>query len=304
MPTLTLAHSADADDVFMWWPITGKVSASAPHEVIAPACINTRGWRFRALPADIQDLNKRAIDVGDLDITAVSFSAYPHIRTRYALTSCGSSFGKGYGPKLVAKPSRALASPSDLEGLRVAVPGLNTSAFLTLSALVGAGRFTPVPTPFDRIIERVVSGEVDAGVVIHEGQLMFARAGLKLVADLGAWWTQQRSMPLPLGANAVQRDLDARFGPGSMRTVVALLRASIDHALAHRDEALDYASTFSPLKERSELDRYVSMYVNDLTVDAGESGASAVRALLAAGVESGVLPDSETFEFVSPDMGK
>jgi 1,4-dihydroxy-6-naphthoate synthase len=304
MPTLTLAHSADADDVFMWWPITGKVSASAPHGVIAPACIDTRGWTFRALPADIQDLNKRAIETGDLDITAVSFSTYPHIRTRYALTSCGSSFGKGYGPKLVAKPSRAFASPADLQGLRIAVPGLNTSAYLTLSALVGARRFTPVPTPFDRIIERVMSDEVDAGVVIHEGQLMFARAGLTLVADLGAWWTQQRGMPLPLGANAVRRDLDERFGPGSLRTVVGLLRASIDYAMAHRDEALEYAGTFSPLKERAELDRYVSMYVNDLTVEAGSAGASAVRALLAEGEANGVLPEVGVFEFVSPEVGK
>jgi 1,4-dihydroxy-6-naphthoate synthase len=290
--TLTLAHSADADDVFMWWPITGKVDPTHPDRVLEPARLDTGRFTYRAFPADIQELNKRAIAVGDLEITALSFGAYARCRDRYIATSCGSSFGDGYGPKLVARSDRN-PTLDDLRrgGWTIAVPGKQTTAFLVLSILLAETAFTPVEMPFDTILQAVSDGRVDAGLIIHEGQLLYERLGLVMLADMGQWWRTQTGGPLPLGANAIRRDLETIHGPGTLKAITRTLRASIDYALAHRSESLDYAKGFSPLKDPADLNRYIDMYVNRWTVDAGASGLAAIRYLFQRGTQLGLLPE-------------
>jgi len=254
MTTLTLAHSADADDVFMWWPITGRVDPRDPSLVLAPPVLDTGRFSFRSLPEDIQVLNSRAIERGDLDITALSFAALVHAvepdgTPRYRPTTCGSSFGRGWGPKLVARADRPDltlaylgaereggrrdACPTGNPKVTIAVPGRQTSAFLVLSCLLPPDSFTVVERPFDRIIDAVASGETDLGLLIHESQLTFQHAGLRALADLGVWFNQTHGLPMPLGTNAVRADLDQRLGPGTLKEVTRLLHASIRYALAH-----------------------------------------------------------------------
>ncbi|CAN5685785.1 ABC transporter substrate-binding protein [soil metagenome] len=281
--TLTLAHSADADDVYMWWPLTGKVEPAAPWRVLTPPALDTGAFAFRALPEDIQVLNRRARSVGDLDITAASFAAYPSVAQHYIIADCGSSMGMGFGPKVVGPAGRGVRGAAALRGssgARIAIPGRETSAFLALSLLMRGVVFEAVEVPFDRVAETVTSGAADFGVVIHEDQLMYARKGLELAVDLGAWWQEQFAAPMPLGANLVRRDLDARFGSGALARVGRLLRQSLDYAHAHRTEALAYAKTFSPLKDDVELARYLDMYVNPFTTTLGAAGQSAVRMLI------------------------
>jgi 1,4-dihydroxy-6-naphthoate synthase len=312
MPALTLAHSPDPDDAFMWWPITGKVNPDGSPRSgreAAPA-IDTSPFQFRAVPADIEVLNRRAAAAGDLDITALSFRAYCDVKDRYAITRCGSSFGDGFGPKLVARAGDTRfesVQGAAAAGVRIAVPGKRTTAFLLLGMILGADALKDsakfIELPFDQIIGAVARGEVDAGLVIHEGQLLFEEAGLRLVTDVGAWWKAKTGLPLPLGCNALRRDLDARFGVGSIARVSKLLRASVDYALAHRAESLEYTMPFAlanaakpgaeasgrPTLER--VDRYVSMYVNAWTVDMGEKGVDAVRRVLGEGARLGLCPD-------------
>lgn len=291
-PTLTLAHSADADDVFMWWPITGKVDPSDPSRLIAPPAIDTGRFSYRSLPEDIQALNTRAMLTGDLEITAISMAAYAAVAGRYALTACGSSFGEGYGPKLVVRDDHLGATVDALRNAgprtRIAVPGLNTSAFLVLCILMGGSNFEPVPMRFDAIVEATAAGRVDAGVLIHEAQITFSEHRLRLLQDLGVWWQARTGLPMPLGANAVSRDLDRRFGPGSLADVVSTLNRSLRHALDHRAESKAYAATFSPLKSDAELEKYLKMYVSDLTIDAGERGRTAIERLLSEAAALGV----------------
>lgn len=301
-PTLTLAHSADADDVFMWWPITGKVDASDASRLLHAPVIDTGPFGYRALPEDIQRLNLRAVTTADLEITAISYAAYAHCAGSYIITSCGSSFGDGYGPKLVAPSSRAGVTLAEVrrQRWRIAVPGLHTTAFLVLSVLLGRDGFVPVEIPFDQILDAVSAGRVDAGLVIHEGQLLFSDRGLSLVADMGAWWKEQTGLPLPLGANAVSRRLEDRFGSGTLKQVVRTLKASLDYALANRAESLAYAKSFSPLKGDAELNRYIDMYVNRWTVDAGPEGIEAIQLLLRRGADLGLLPDPGPVQMLVP----
>lgn len=286
----------------MWWPLTGKVDAGNPERTLEPPAIDTGPFGYRALPADIQQLNLRAVTTADLDITAISYAAYAHCAGSYVITSCGSSFGDGYGPKLVARASKEGMSLAEARRrrLRIAVPGRHTTAFLVLSVLLGRDGFEPVELPFDKIIDEVHGGRVDAGLVIHEGQLLFGDRGLALVADMGAWWKEQTGLPLPLGANAVNRRLEDRFGPGTLKRVVGSLKASIDYALANRDESLAYSMTFSPLKTHAALTRYIDMYVNRWTVDAGGEGIEAVQLLLRRGADIGLLPDPGPVEMLVP----
>lgn len=327
-PLLTLAHSPDPDDAFMWWPITGKVGVSSGAgdspcsglkagsnmpPILESAPLDTGRFQYRAVPADIEVLNRRAADVGDLDITAISFRNYCEIKERYALTACGSSFGDGFGPKLVCRADCAGGLESFANSkMRIAIPGRRTTAFLVLAQAMmknGGSRVRQLLAPeagvfvekrFEEIIPAVARGEFDAGLVIHEGQLLFEQAGLRLVVDVGAWWKQETGLPLPLGANAIRRDLDVRFGAGTMLEVAATLRRSIDYALTHRWESLEYTMPFAlanatrsgeasgeaPTIER--VDRYVSMYVNEWTVDMGRAGVEAVRRLLTQGHELGL----------------
>lgn len=311
--TLTLAHSPDPDDVFMWWPITGMIDPPSDPQRIEPARVisapelDTGRFRFVPIAADIAALNRRALASGggddELDITALSMFAWAQVHARYQLTAFGASMGHGYGPKVVARtnPERErrafpggsadAISPTD-RGVRAlldpaaltAIPGRHTTAFLLLSMMLGddAAKLRTVEMPFDRILDAVVTGErgVTHGLLIHQSQLTFASLGLDLVADTGDWWLRRTGLPLPLGGNAVRRDLDARFGSGTTREVVDLLHRSLRHALAHRDRSLAYAMRFAPELTRIQAERYIEMYVSDLTVDAGPRGCQAIQRLL------------------------
>lgn len=290
--SLNLAHSADADDVFMWWPITGKLNPRPPHHPITEPVLNTRPFVFIGVPEDIQVLNRLAIEEALHDITAISYGAYPRVADRYRITTCGSSMGRGWGPKLVVRQGR---DDLTLQGLErgetlgspptIIVPGLDTSAFLVLSRLINVSRSRVVVKPFDQIVPAVASGEGDVGLLIHESQLTFQDHGLKALADLGVWFNQRYGLPMPLGANAVRRDLDERLLPGTTDAVVRLLHESIRYALAHRRESLDYARGWSPLKGDAELNRYIDYYVNDLTLDCRPDGARAAELMLGRSID-------------------
>ena len=267
---VTLAHSPDADDAFMAYGLScGAVRDSAPDPL-----------EIVRVEADIESLNRRA-DAGDLDLTAISFAAWPRFAASYDLFPVGSSFGLGYGPKLVAR--EPIASPN-LEGRTIAIPGERTTAALVLRLLVPGCRTLVVP--FEDVPHAVLRGEADAGVVIHEGQLTYGRAGLVIVEDLGAWWKRETGMPLPLGANAVRRGLDA----GVVARLAALLRASIRHALDHREAAVAASLKHERGLDQAEGSRYVALYVNELTLDPGDDGRAAVTELYRRGADAGLLP--------------
>jgi 1,4-dihydroxy-6-naphthoate synthase len=273
-PVIRLAHSPDSDDAFMFY-------------ALADGRIDTDGLTYVHELQDIESLNQRARR-GELEVTAVSIHAYAYLTDRYALLPHGASMGDRYGPRLVA---RRPMQRRDLRGCRIAVPGALTTAFLALSLY--EPQFTPVPTRFDAIEDVVLAGEVDLGLLIHEGQLTYADRGLHLVADMGEWWHEETGLPLPLGGNVIRKDL----GPELMAIVSRHLRQSIAYGLAHRSQALDHAMRFARGLERGKADRFVGMYVNDWTLDYGERGREAVRELLARGVASGLIPGPVAVEF-------
>jgi 1,4-dihydroxy-6-naphthoate synthase len=276
MPKLiTVAHSPDSDDAFMFFGLAAR-RVSAPD------------LEFVHVLADIQTLNERAFR-GEYEVTAVSFHAYAYLADRYALLPHGASMGEGYGPMVVA---REPWQPADLAGKRIAIPGQLTTAALALRLWNPSLECTVLP--FDRIVEAVLAGSVDAGLIIHEGQVTYAAQGLHKVVDLGEWWGKETGLPLPLGGNAIRKDL----GPDLMRRVSALLLQSIRHGLEHRDEALAYAMEFGRNMDRALTDRFVGMYVNALTLDYGARGREAVRRLLAAGHERGIIPHPVQVEFI------
>jgi len=316
--TLTLAHSPDSDDVVMWWPLTGMRGPDGKPlagEDGAPA-IDTGGIVFEPFPEDVQVLNQRAIERGDLDITAISAHTYPHIASRYRITSCGGSFGEGYGPKVVVRDDdRRFRGPGDnperLTGddVTIAVPGRHTTAFLTLSLLLDAQDGPPfhfVEMRFDRIIEAVQSGKVDAGLLIHEAQLTFEQAGLRQLAELGQWWKEDTGLPLPLGLNVVRRDLDERLGSaggkGGVERVSELLSQSVAYARSHASESRRLLLTLSGDRPEWQDDalvaRYLEMYVSDLTADMGEQGREALSMLFARGAAAGLCPDPGALDVV------
>ena len=272
---LKLAHSPDSDDAFMFYALATKK-------------LQTPNLAFKHVLEDIESLNQKALH-GVFDVTAASFHAYPYLAERYILLPSGASFGERYGPIVVA---RSNLGPNGLRGKRIAVPGKMTTAHLIMQLY--EREFEPVFTPFDRIFETVSQGGADAGVVIHEGQLTFAESGLKKIVDLGEWWHQETALPLPLGGNLILRSLDRR----TMRAVAKALKASIQYALDHREEALNYALQFGRGLDTSTADRFVAMYVNDWTLDYGERGRQAVQTLLDCGYEKGVLPNKVQAEFV------
>ena len=272
---LTLAHSPDSDDAFMFYALATKK-------------IDARHLSFTHRLEDIESLNRKALE-GTYDITAISFHAYPYLEEKYVLLPSGASFGDRYGPVVV---SRAGLGSGSLKGKRVAIPGKMTTAYLVLQ-LYEPG-VDPVVTPFDQILDAVARGVVDAGVVIHEGQLTYTGAGLTKVLDLGEWWYQETKLPLPLGGNAIRRTLDAH----TQRAVAALLKESIQYSLHHREEALSYAQQFSRGLDAPTADHFVSMYVNDWTLDYGQRGRRAVQELLDRGFQKGFLPKAVRAEYV------
>jgi 1,4-dihydroxy-6-naphthoate synthase len=264
---IRLAHSPDSDDAFMFY-------------ALATRKVRTPGLKFAHVLADIETLNRAAVE--ELyDVTAVSFAAYPYIREKYVLLDCGASFGEGYGPMVVA--SRPMKR-EELAGKRIAVPGQRTTAYLTLKLI--EPKFEPVIIAFDKILDAVRDETVDAGLLIHEGQLLFAQQGLHRVVDLGLWWQEQTGLPLPLGGNAIRRAL----GPEIGRQVARAIRESVSYALEHREPALNYALQFAREMEPELADKFVGMYVNRWTLNYGEEGRKAVRELLSRGVKAGVIP--------------
>jgi 1,4-dihydroxy-6-naphthoate synthase len=273
---ITVAHSPDSDDAFMFYGLaTNKVRAA--------------GLRFTHTLCDIETLNQKARE-GVYDVSAISFHAYPYVQDKYALMSCGGSLGEGYGPMIVSP--RAF-TPSEIKTKRIAVPGTLTTAYLALQ-LFAPGVETEV-VPFDQIIPSVLEGKYEAGLIIHEGQLTYDRSGLYRIIDLGKWWLQTTGLPLPLGGNAIRRSL----GPELISTVSGALRDSIQFALDHREQALQYAMQFARDLDPRLADRFVGMYVNERTLDYGPDGKEAIRRLLEMGFREGIISVEPQVEFAS-----
>ncbi|RUL87548.1 menaquinone biosynthesis family protein [Tautonia sociabilis] len=276
--TIRVGHSPDSDDAFMFY-------------ALAHDKLDTGDLRFVHQLEDIETLNRRALG-GELEVSAVSIHAYAHLADTYALLSSGSSMGDRYGPKLIAR------EPISLEQLRertptIAVPGTLTTAYLALQLCLG--KDVPVEViPFDQIIPAVIDRKVDVGLIIHEGQLYYPDQGLHQVADLGEWWYGETGLPLPLGGNVVRRDL----GQATVERIAALLKQSIQYALDHRQEALDYALTYARGLDPNLADRFVGMYVNEWTVDYGDRGREAVRTLLRKAEDRGLVPGPVDVQFV------
>jgi 1,4-dihydroxy-6-naphthoate synthase len=272
---IRLGHSPDPDDAFMFW-------------ALAAGEIDLRGFEFEHVLRDIQTLNEWAFE-GRLEVTAISLHSYPFVQERYVLLPHGASMGAGYGPIVVA---REPLSDDDLRRAEIAVPGRMTTAFLGLRLRLG--EFAWREAPFDEIMDEVVSGRADAGLLIHEGQLTYAAAGLQKVVDLGEWWLAETGLPLPLGVNVARRDL----GEDVLRELSAVLAESIRAGLDNRERALEYALQFGRGLDDELADRFVGMYVNELTEDYGEEGRQAVRELLRRGEEIGAFNEPVNVEFV------
>jgi 1,4-dihydroxy-6-naphthoate synthase len=287
---LTLGHSPDPDDAFMWWPLTG-IDGAGP-------AIDTGPFDFTVVTDDIESLNRRALH-GELDITAISIAHYPQVHDTYVLTACGASVGDGYGPKLVA------ASPMTIDELRaskacIAVPGEHTTALATTKLLLGQDvQWQAVP--FETIGQRVRDGLFQAGVVIHEGQLTFGDSGLHLVQDLGAWWHALHGLVLPLGGNVAKRDIEDRGGPGSLQALAGVLLGSVEHAMANREVSLAWAQRFGRGIDLATADAFVELYVNRWTLDFGASGRAALRIFLGAVHDAGG-PDPGSIDIVEPPL--
>ena len=276
--TIRVGHSPDSDDAFMFYALT--------HDKL-----DTGGLKFIHQLEDIETLNRRALN-GELEVSAVSIHAYTRLADRYALLASGSSMGDQYGPTVITR------EPATIEQLKaekrvIAIPGTLTTAYLPLQLCFG--KDVPVVVmPFDHILPAVAEGKVDAGLIIHEGQLYYGDKGLHKVVDLGVWWQQQTGLPLPLGGNVVRKDL----GEETVNLIAKLLRESIVYALEHRQEALDYALTFARDLDPALADRFVGMYVNEWTVDYGPRGRQAVQLLLDRAWESGLVPEQISVQFV------
>ena len=256
---------------------------------LATRKIQVPGYKFVHNLTDIETLNHRAINEAFYDVTAISFHAYPYMQDKYAIMNCGGSMGEGYGPMLVASRKYTL---NEIPKLRIAIPGTLTTAYLTLKLFCPELDTTVVD--FDKIIPAVVAGEFDAGLLIHEGQLTYAHDGLSKILDLGQWWRTETGLPLPLGGNAIKRSL----GPEAMLTTTRAVRDSIQHALDHREAALEYAMQFARDLDPSLANRYVGMYVNERTVDFGDDGREAIRLILKMGHERGIIPIKPEIDFI------
>jgi 1,4-dihydroxy-6-naphthoate synthase len=273
---ISIAHSPDSDDAFMFYGL-------ATNKFRVP------GYRFSHTLCDIETLNRRAREEAFYDVTAISFHAYPYLQDNYKLMGCGGSVGEGYGPMVVA--AKPMAS-EELGRIRIAVPGTLTTAYLALKIFNPA--IQTVTVPFDQIIPEILAGNFDAGLIIHEGQLTYSSSGLHRVLDLGAWWRETTGLVLPLGGNAIRRSL----GPETHRIVTKAVRDSIQHALDNREEALEYAMQFARDLDARLANRFVSMYVNDRTLDYGADGRQAISKLLDLGFERGIVTVAPQVEFV------
>ena len=271
---IRIGHSPDSDDAFMFYALAKGLIPTDPYKIVH-------------VVEDIETLNQRAL-AAELEVTAISVHAYAYVAKDYMFMPCGASIGDQYGPLVVSK------APMDtLAGKRIAIPGKMTTAYLTLSLF--EPNFEAEPRPFDKILDAVQQDEVDAGLIIHEGQLTYAREGLHKVIDLGEWWYEETGLPLPLGANVIRRNL----GTEKIRKITALLKQSIEYSLEHREGGLAYAMTYARDMETSLADKFVGMYVNDYTLDYGEKGRAGVRELLHRGNAAGIIPYRVDADFVS-----
>src|SRR6476469_878594 len=280
----TLGHSPDPDDAFMFY-------------AMAENKIDLRGYRFEHRLEDIQTLNERALR-GELHISAISIHAFAYVSDRYALLPCGASMGDGYGPMVVT--SKGISAPIDsdeqvrgwLRGKKIAIPGRMTSAFLALQLYLG--EFDHVVVPFDQIFDAVKNGQADAGLIIHEGQLTYARAGFTKIVDLGEWWKRETGLPLPLGGNVLRKDIP----PDVQRDLLAIMRESIDYGLAHRDAAVRHSMPYARDMDTQLAGKFIGMYVNDFTRDYGNTGREAIRRFLNQSAEAGYIDKTPAIEFV------
>jgi 1,4-dihydroxy-6-naphthoate synthase len=284
---LTLGHSPDPDDAFMFY-------------ALAENKIPTGRWKFEHTLQDIQTLNERCTR-GELHISAISIHAYASVLDKYALLPCGASMGDGYGPMLIVRSDRALPDLSDFNAIRdwlqhqrIAIPGRMTSAFLALK-LFFLGEPIHTVVPFDQIFDFVEQGNADVGLIIHEGQLTYARDGFKLVLDLGAWWKTETGLPLPLGGNVIRKDI----APADRSEINVILRESIRYGLEHRKAGVEHAMPLARGMDETLADKFIGMYVNDYTLDYGDSGRAANREFLGRGHALGFLPEPVELEFVS-----
>ncbi len=271
---IRIGHSPDSDDAFMFYALAKGLIPTDPFEIVH-------------VIEDIETLNQRAL-AAELEVTAISVHAYAYVAKDYALMPCGASIGDRYGPLVVSK-----APIENLEGKRIAIPGKMTTAYLTLSLF--QPNFEDETRPFDKILDAVQRDEVDAGLIIHEGQLTYAREGLEKVIDLGEWWYEETQLPLPLGANVIRRNL----GSEKIRKITALLKESIQYSLDHRSRGLEYAMTYARDMETALADKFVGMYVNDYTLDYGDKGRAGVQELLRRGNEAGIIPHRVDADFVT-----
>jgi 1,4-dihydroxy-6-naphthoate synthase len=272
---ITVAHSPDSDDAFMFYGLaTNKV--------------RTPGLKFSHTLCDIQTLNQMAMK-GHYDVSAISFHAYPYIQDKYAMLTSGGSVGDGYGPMIVSLKAMTL---DEVRKTTIAVPGTLTTAYLALKLFAPDVKTEVVP--FDQIIPHILAGKYEAGLIIHEGQLSYGQAGLHKILDCGRWWKDMTGLPLPLGGNAIRREL----GPELMASVGAALKESIQYALDHRDEALEYAMQFARDLEKQDANTFVGMYVNERTLDYGADGREAVERLLKMGHEAGVIPHAAKVDWI------
>lgn len=274
--TISIAHSPDSDDAFMFYGL-------ATNKVRVP------GYAFHHTLTDIETLNHKAMNEQFYDVTAISFHAYPYVQDNYTLMACGGSVGDGYGPMIVAARKYTL---DEVKKLRIAIPGTMTTAYLALKLF--APDAETVTVDFDKIIPAVLSGEFDAGLIIHEGQLTYAKDGLVKIVDFGAWWRDLTGLPLPLGGNAIRRSL----GEEVQLITTTALRNSIQHALDHREAALEYAMQFARDLDPALANQFVGMYVNERTINYGDDGREAIRKLLDMGFERGIIPHRAHVDFV------
>ena len=273
---ISIAHSPDSDDAFMFYGL-------ATNKIRVP------GYKFSHTLCDIETLNRRAQNEAFYDVSAISFHAYPYVQDNYTLMGCGGSVGEGYGPMIVSLRPIAL---NDLRRIKIAVPGTLTTAYLALK--IFNPEIETEVVPFDQIIPEILAGRFDAGLIIHEGQLTYTSSGLYKVIDLGIWWRETTGLVLPLGGNAIRRSLGAE----SHKIISKALRDSIRHALDHREQALEYAMQFARDLDSTTASRFVSMYVNERTLDYGADGRQAIRKLLDMGHERGVIPIAPRVDFV------
>lgn len=284
-PVLTLGHSPDPDDAFMFY-------------ALAKDRIPTAGWRFEHILQDIQTLNERATR-GELHISAISIHAYAHVMDKYALLPCGASMGDGYGPMLIVRKGTTFPQSDEeirewLSSKKVAVPGRMTSAYLALQLFMENLGFAEEVVAFDEIFAHVQSGRSDVGLIIHEGQLTYGREGFDLVLDLGAWWKRITGLPLPLGGNVIRKD----FSPETRSELNVILKESIRYGLEHRAAGVEHAMPLARGMDTELADRFIGMYVNDFTMDYGEVGRSAIRAFLGRAHQAGLIPNVVDLEFV------